>query len=234
LMKHAFHSEQVRQELSNGWARGGDLMMASIFFFEGGNQIQKSYEGLLRSVLFQILSPRPELIKVAFPSFFHGPWPPPDAPFTAVTNLNQGFYSLFAHMSDTMRLCVFIDGLDEFRIMDRKYHYSEDDIDMSYERDIGDESWGTSKWVSDSRVEVSRLVNSMGNKDTFKMVVSSRQLPVFEDAFHEVPRIQVQEHTEKSIAQYIGGRLNAEAPGKRYPLDYIDPCTRTGLMLTYS
>jgi hypothetical protein len=212
LMKHAFYSEEMRRALGQGWAKDGELMMASIYFFEGGNQIQKSWEGMLRSILYQILSQRPELIMLAFPSFFNNPWPPP-IPFTSITNLNQGFYSLFSRMSDTMRMCVFIDGLDEFRIMDRKYHYSDDDIDLSYDRDTGDEAWGTSKWVSDSRTEVTRLINTMANKDTFKLVVSSRELPVFEKAFPNVPRIRVQDHTEKSIAEYVEGRLAVEAPG---------------------
>ncbi|KAI4870840.1 hypothetical protein F4820DRAFT_146456 [Hypoxylon rubiginosum] len=212
LMKHIYHSEKMKQQVLEGWASEGDLHMACFFMFEGGNRIQKSYEGFLRSVMYQILSARRDLIKVAFPSFFDGPWPPPVL-FTSINNLNQGFYSLFAHMSETLRLFVFMDGLDEYRIMERKDHYEPNQLDITYERDTGDESWGQSKWASDSHIEMSKLVSSMANKDTAKFVVTSRELPVFEEAFADFPRIRLQEHTERSIAQYVAGRLEDEAPG---------------------
>ncbi|KAI1777646.1 hypothetical protein F4818DRAFT_320576 [Hypoxylon cercidicola] len=212
LMKHIYHAEKMKEEVLDGWASEGDLHTACFFMFEGGNRIQKSYEGFLRSVLYQILSTRRDLIKVAFPSFFDGPWPPPVL-FTSINNLNQGFYSLFAHMSETLRLLVFIDGLDEYRIMERKDHYEPKQLDVTYEKDTGDESWGQSKWATDSHVEISKLVSSMANKDTVKFVVTSRELPVFHEAFAEFPRMRLQEHTERSIAQYVAGRLEDEAPG---------------------
>ncbi|KAI2626455.1 hypothetical protein GGR54DRAFT_591031 [Hypoxylon sp. NC1633] len=212
LMKHMWYSEKMKQQLLEGWASDGDLHPACFFMFEGGNRIQKSYEGFLRSVLYQILSTRRDLIKVAFPSFFDCTWPPPVL-FTSISNLNQGFYSLFAHMSETLRLFVFIDGLDEYRIMERKDHYEPKELDITYDNDKGDQSWGQSKWAVDSHAEISKLVTSMANKDTVKFVVSSRELPVFEKAFADLPRIKLQEHTERSITQYVAGRLDDEAPG---------------------
>lgn len=211
-MKHIWHSEKMRQQLLDGWASEGDLHMACFFMFEGGNRIQKSYEGFLRGILYQMLSARRDLIKVAFPSFFDCDWPPPVL-FTSISNLNQGFYSLFAHMSETLRLFVFIDGLDEYRIMERKDHYEPKQLDITYERNTGDESWGQSKWATDSHVEITKLVLSMANKDVVKFVVTSRELPVFDEAFGEFPRIRLQEHTERSITQYVAGRLEDEAPG---------------------
>ncbi|KAI1177813.1 hypothetical protein F4777DRAFT_540436 [Nemania sp. FL0916] len=212
LMKYAWKSEDMRKELLQGWASGGELMMARFFMFEGGNRIQKTYEGFLRSTLYQILSTRRDLIKIAFPSFFDCPWPPP-IQFTSTTNLNQGFYSLFAHMSENLRMVIFIDGIDEYRIMERKDHYEPGEIEVQYDREEGDESWGRSKWRTDSHTEIANLVNSMASKDVIKFVISSRELPVFEEAFAAFPRIRLQEHTEKSIAEYIAGRLDNEAPG---------------------
>ncbi|KAI1328233.1 hypothetical protein F5Y16DRAFT_369777 [Xylariaceae sp. FL0255] len=212
LMKYAWESEQMRKELVQGWANGGELIMGRFFMFEGGSRIQKTYEGFLRSVLYQILSTHRDLIKIAFPSFFDGPWPPP-VQFTSTTNLNQGFYSLFAHMSERLRMVIFIDGIDEYRIMERKDHYEPGDIEVHYDKEDGDESWGRSKWRTDSHTEIAKLINSMANKDIVKFVVSSRELPVFEDAFAEFPRIKLQEHTERAIAEYITGRLDDEAPG---------------------
>ncbi|KAI1393609.1 uncharacterized protein F4822DRAFT_18521 [Hypoxylon trugodes] len=212
LLKYVWQSEKVKQRLLDGWASDGDLYMACFFMFEGGNRIQKSYEGFLRSILYQILSTRRDLIRIAFPSFYDCSWPPPVL-FTSISNLNQGFYSLFAHMSETLRLFIFIDGLDEYRIMERKDHYEPEDLDITYDKDTGDESWGQSKWAKDSHVEIAKLVGSMANKDVIKFVVTSRELPAFEEAFVDFPRIKLQEHTERSIAQYVAGRLEDEAPG---------------------
>ncbi|CAJ2503565.1 Uu.00g109590.m01.CDS01 [Anthostomella pinea] len=212
LMKYAWHAETTKRRLEEGWAKNGELLMAAFFMFEGGNRIQKTYEGFLRSVLYQILSARQDLIRVAFPSFYDCPWPPP-VQFTSTTNLNQGFYSLFSHMSERLRLFVFIDGVDEYRIMERKDHYEQADLDVSYDKEVGDESWGRSKWRTDSNTEIAKLVSSMGNKDVAKFVVSSRELPIFEESFEQFPRIRLQEHTESSVTQYVAGRLENEAPG---------------------
>lgn len=114
LIKYIWHSQAMREELVEGWAKDGDLHLACFFMFEGGNRIQKSYEGFLRSVMYQILSARQDLIRMAFPIFAdpESPWPPPVL-FTSVSNLNAGFYSIFAHMAEKLRLFVLIDGIDE-------------------------------------------------------------------------------------------------------------------------
>ncbi|KAI1464705.1 uncharacterized protein F4812DRAFT_441671 [Daldinia caldariorum] len=211
LMKHLYRSEKFREQLLEGWGEGHDLHMACFFMFEGGGPIQKSYEGFQRSILYQILSARRELIRVAFPSFFDCSWPPP-VQFTSNSNLNQAFYSIFAQLSDDVRLFIFMDGLDEYRIIDRKDQYEPGELDVTY-KNAGDEFWGQSKWAMDSHVEVSKLVNSMSGKDNIKFIISSRELSVFEESFAEFPRIRLQDHTERSITQYVAGRLEDEAPG---------------------
>ncbi|KAI0390727.1 hypothetical protein F5Y17DRAFT_461513 [Xylariaceae sp. FL0594] len=212
LMKYAWKSEITRQRLQAGWAKGGDLIMARFYMFEGGNSIQKTYEGFLRSTLWQILSVRRDLIRIAFPSFYECSWPPPFQ-FTSETNLNQGFYALFAHMSQRLRLVVFIDGIDEYRVMERKGHYKPAELEVKYDKEEGDEAWGRSKWRTDSHTHVANLVNSMTAKDVVKFVVSSRELPVFEESFANCPRIRLHEHIEQPIAEYISGRLESEAAG---------------------
>ncbi|KAI1808455.1 hypothetical protein F4811DRAFT_500971 [Daldinia bambusicola] len=211
LMKHLYRSEQFREQLLEGWGKGRDMHMACFFMFEGGGPIQKSYEGFQRSILYQILSARRDLIRVAFPSFFDCAWPPP-VQFTSNSNLNQAFYSIFAQLSDDLRLFIFMDGLDEYRIIDRKDQYEPGELDVTY-KNAGDEFWGQSKWAMDSHVEISKLVNSMSGKDNIKFIISSRELSVFEESFAEFPRIRLQEHTERSITQYVAGRLEDEAPG---------------------
>lgn len=96
--------------------------------------------------------------------------------------------------------------------MERKDHYKQSDLDVNYSGS-GDMSWGQSKWITDSHTEIANLINTMANKDIVKFVVTSRELPVFEQAFAQHKRMRLQEYTEPAIVQYIAGRLGSEAPG---------------------
>ncbi|KAH6646051.1 hypothetical protein BKA67DRAFT_583055 [Truncatella angustata] len=212
MMKYAFHSEDTKDRLRK-WANGGDLIMTSVFLFEAGSQIQKSQEGILRSILWQILSPRPELIYKAFPGFFGGSWPP-DEPFNTVKNLSEGFYSLSAKQSETLKLCIFLDGLDEYRLMDRKDYYTDEDLALVYDTDDGDAGLGSNKWITDAHKVITQLIKEIGSKkDSYKICVASRELPVFEEAFCEVPRLRVHQHSKEAITQICATRFELEVSG---------------------
>ncbi|KAK8055709.1 hypothetical protein PG993_000936 [Apiospora rasikravindrae] len=212
LMKWAFHNEQVREELASTWAKDGDLIFCSFYLYEGGNQLQKSELGLLRANLYQILAPRPELVRVAFPSYFGGEWPP-ERPFLTATSLTQSIYNLFANFSNKLRFVVFVDGLNEFRIVNREHHYSHEDTEITDVGDQGDELWGSSKWARDSYSEVVKICMSYANKDSMKIIVSSRELPAFEEGLKGVSRIRVQEHTEEAMTKYLQDILEQDVPG---------------------
>ncbi|KAH8668898.1 hypothetical protein BX600DRAFT_396899 [Xylariales sp. PMI_506] len=212
LMKHAFYSKQTRERLES-WAGNKQLVMASIFLFEGGTHVQKSHEGILRGLLYQILSARQDLIPICFPSFMSGAWPPP-VPFNTVLNLSQAFYQLFSRMAGTMRLAIFIDALDEYRMAESEDHSADSTTSMA--ETSGDEAGpalGSKKWIADSHIEIAGLITEMASSDFIKLCVSSRELPHFEEAFMDVPRLRVHTKTEKMIAQYCADRLDYVAPG---------------------
>ncbi|ORY59728.1 uncharacterized protein BCR38DRAFT_326985, partial [Pseudomassariella vexata] len=211
LMKYAFHSEETKRLLKE-WAGNSDVVMTSMFLFEAGSQIQKSREGILRSALYQIFSTRPDLMSIAFPSFFGCAWPPP-TPFNTVMNLTQAFYSLFAHTSETLKICFFVDGLDEYRMMDRRDYYTEKDFALVYDEEEGDAGLGSSQWITDAHADIARLITDMGATDKVKVCVTSRELKVFEEAFAGYPRLRVHELSGKAVARYCAYRLEKEAPG---------------------
>ncbi|KAI0476311.1 hypothetical protein GGR56DRAFT_693683 [Xylariaceae sp. FL0804] len=212
LMKYIWNSKRLRQELQASWAQGYDLFITNYFVSEGGNRILNTFPGFIRSMLYQILSTRRDLIRVAFPSFFDGPWPPP-VQFNAVENLSEGFNTLFSNPALKLKLFIMIDGIDEYRDRARRDHYEPYDLKVHYDKEAGDKSWGHSKWRADSNREIAGNVKALGNGETIKWLASSRELPVFEEAFKGLPRIKLQDHTEKAIAMYVAGRLEAEAPG---------------------
>lgn len=55
LMKYIWTDERTRAHLST-WAGDKPLLLAAFFFYERGESFQKSREGLIRSLLHQILS----------------------------------------------------------------------------------------------------------------------------------------------------------------------------------
>ncbi|KAI1337720.1 hypothetical protein F5Y15DRAFT_407920 [Xylariaceae sp. FL0016] len=219
-MKYAFHDPKTREMLEQ-WAGDHQLIIAAVFLREGGSHVQKSREGILRGTLHQILSAHSELIPVCFPSFMTGPWPPP-IPFNGKTNmvqttvnLSQAFYQLFSRMSDSrLRLCMFIDGLDEYRLADQEGYAMEASSSTSVTTaEDGEVCLGSSKWITDSHAEIARLVTDLGSQEHVKLCVSSRELPTFQEAFRDCPNLRVHLQTQKFISKYCRDRLDDVAPG---------------------
>jgi Tfp pilus assembly pilus retraction ATPase PilT len=65
LMKYVWNHRNTLEHLQS-WARGTELQVARFYFFNGGNEDQRSHAGLLRSLLHGILSQRTDLIRQVF------------------------------------------------------------------------------------------------------------------------------------------------------------------------
>ena len=115
LMKLIANAPSTVQYLSK-WAVGSKkLVIASHYFWSAGSPIQKSQEGLLRSLLYEILAQVPELIesiceerwekmKAGLP--FHNTW--------QLTELETSLSKLASSGRLPVQFCFFIDGLDEY------------------------------------------------------------------------------------------------------------------------
>lgn len=120
LMKFLAHDKRTCHELSN-WskAQGKTLIIASFFFWSSGTPLQKRLEGLYRGILWEILRQNPRLIPVVFPdawSFNEARQTPmAHEPFT-MEELESAMNRLFleAAVTSSHRLCLFLDGLDEY------------------------------------------------------------------------------------------------------------------------
>jgi hypothetical protein len=104
-MKFICEHEATKQALQT-WANGQQLVVANFFFWNAGRQVlQRSQEGLLRSILYQILRQCPDLI--------------PDAAARledfSTPKLLSVFGSIATHLTTSkVKFCFFIDGLDEY------------------------------------------------------------------------------------------------------------------------
>lgn len=114
LMKHLFNHQQTRQALKL-WAGNMSLVTASFFFWYSGGDLQKSQVGLLRSLLYQCLKNHRELIPVVLSETTSGrlraiemghDWTLPQ--------LKRAFTKLLQQELCPLKMCIFVDGLDEY------------------------------------------------------------------------------------------------------------------------
>ncbi|KAH6714421.1 hypothetical protein BKA61DRAFT_359607 [Leptodontidium sp. MPI-SDFR-AT-0119] len=117
LMKFLCQHSRVRKELES-WAGEKRLVFAQFFFWNSGEKLQTSLEGLYRSLLFETLKQYPDLIPEIFPE----EWDALDSatsrfesPSFRITEIKAAFNKLISKRTfPKHRLCFFIDGLDEY------------------------------------------------------------------------------------------------------------------------
>ncbi|KAF9639552.1 hypothetical protein BFW01_g11358 [Lasiodiplodia theobromae] len=115
LMKFICHNQATR-ELCYEWAGNERLLHARFYSCDSSNTLQSSQEGLLRSLLYQVLRQDQHFAARAFPDqweMFSLLGIQPDSPMT-VPYLQQGLERVIKSSPDS-RFTFFVDGLDEFR-----------------------------------------------------------------------------------------------------------------------
>ncbi|KAI0544422.1 hypothetical protein F4679DRAFT_564968 [Xylaria curta] len=121
LMKHLAGAPQTREHLAD-WAHkdGKDLIFAEFFFWRSGTPLQRDIEGLYLGILWKILSAHPDFTKDISSALlgdkdgaFDGRIRPPKP---TLLELEAAFDILIKSPKalSKHRVCLFIDGLDEF------------------------------------------------------------------------------------------------------------------------
>ncbi|KAF6830629.1 hypothetical protein CPLU01_07212 [Colletotrichum plurivorum] len=109
LMKFLSQHERVNEALEH-WSDGRQLVRVNMFFWSAGTDLQKSLEGLYRTILFHTLRQCPDLIAPVFRDV-------PRDNFTGLSTsgLRQAIDQLARlDTSATHAFCYFVDGLDEY------------------------------------------------------------------------------------------------------------------------
>ncbi|KUJ13186.1 uncharacterized protein LY89DRAFT_591281, partial [Mollisia scopiformis] len=108
------------------WTGSDELITASYFFWMAGTALQKNQEGLLRSLLHTILTRRRDLIARVFPRQYNAMMTNHGATVHAsqhdndecglltVSELKKAFTTLAKQNVKGFKICLFIDGLDEY------------------------------------------------------------------------------------------------------------------------
>ncbi|RFU79029.1 hypothetical protein TARUN_3158 [Trichoderma arundinaceum] len=95
------------------WAGDSDLVTAKHYFWSPGTSIQKSQEGLFRALLLQILQQRQELIPVVCADRWDAPYEDAFYPWSRI-QLVEALQRLGSLDDARWKICLFIDGLDEY------------------------------------------------------------------------------------------------------------------------
>jgi hypothetical protein len=115
LMKYICNQDRTRLNLQK-WSYGSRLMIARFFFWTASKaELPKSQEGLLRSMLYQMLKQCPDLSPQTFPSQWNT-WTSGDIVHDLkLTDLLAAFERISSNLVENkVKFCFFVDGLDEY------------------------------------------------------------------------------------------------------------------------
>jgi hypothetical protein len=173
MMKIILNDTRTKQVLGQ-WAGEKKLVFAHFFFWFSGVQLQRSLEGLYRSILFEILLLCPELIRDVFPEAYRAfsatrAEESIDQLFFGFSSIRKAFEGLITRSPRPgYRYCLLVDGLDE---------YGGDAV---------------------SELEHQRLADAFitwAAQDDVKILASSRPHPQCEETFSEYWRIRLHDLT---------------------------------------
>jgi hypothetical protein len=119
LMRFIWNNPSTLMYLKN-WSGGSKTVVAAFFFWNRGIQEQRSQIGLLRSLLYVALKARKVIIADVFPDEWENKsaLAAHDLPISpevwSLGRLKRAFRDFIGLASRQLKLCFFIDGLDEY------------------------------------------------------------------------------------------------------------------------
>ncbi|KAH8763193.1 hypothetical protein F5883DRAFT_377791, partial [Diaporthe sp. PMI_573] len=180
MMKFLCDDAQTKTALQE-WACGKGLAIVSHYFWLSGTMIQKSQEGLFRSLFYGIFQQCPELVQKVCPARWAAAGRDGGTesrqPHWTLNELLTASSSMTKISQLGSKFCIFVDGLDE-------YH--------------GD------------HIEMCNAIQKLGTAShDIKLCVSSRPWNDFEDAFGGGPHIlEMHQLTAGDIRGYAHARLS--------------------------
>ena len=171
-----------RLELLGQWCSDRRLLTPTFFFWNAGTRLQKSVDGLLRSLLYQMLKECRELVECFSVSHYEQVstvylsllQSEPLHTWTQ-SRLLEALLNLLKQSQVPIAICMFIDGLDEFD--------------------------GPGDTVIDA-------IQDLADQTHVKVCVSSRPILAFEEAFGGKPSMRLQELNFRNIKDYARKKLS--------------------------
>ena len=184
LMKYLADDRRTRECLSANLVTE-DWTIATFFFSEIGSALEKTLEGLLRSLLHQILAQNRWAISAVFnqaqpdsSSVVASTLPDYDNAEWTLSELMVAFENLFNLPDGGMYVLLIIDGIDE---------YAGDKLELGE--------------------LLKRIRGFCGPHDMSIVCVSSRPLNVFEEVFIDCRKLRLEEVNHVDMEHYVSCRL---------------------------
>jgi hypothetical protein len=189
LMKFLYLDTRTKDMLRK-WAGHETLFMAHFFFWRPGSNLQHSVRGLYRALLYKTLSEIPSLIPEVLPEQWKEiqskPWQVNARVNFPLQTLQSAMSRLVCCQSKELRICFFIDGLDECK--DEECKGSDSDQHRYLAQTL-------SCWCAES-------------KGRLKICASSREHNVFLENLPSERRLCMQHLTEEDMKIYIRDRMS--------------------------
>ncbi|KAJ9654577.1 hypothetical protein H2198_006392 [Neophaeococcomyces mojaviensis] len=174
-------------ELARGRSGLQQALVARCFFWNSGTMLQKSQQGLLQTLLYQLLSKRPD-----FPShLFLDRWQllklntDCDLPWS-LDELRDAIFACARHFTQETNIVMFIDGLDEYQGNDEQ------------------------------RQEVCSLLHSLSQIEGVKVCTSSRPWNIYLGAFENDFSIRLEQLTRSDIHNFVEEAFSANEYFRRW------------------
>ncbi|KAK2607040.1 hypothetical protein N8I77_005749 [Diaporthe amygdali] len=160
------------------WASGSRSLTACHYFWSGGTSIQRSHEGLLRSLLYDIFFEAPELFPEACPRRWQRTLSSRKTKWTAwsTAELRKTLFDVVKKAKVPFSFCFFIDGLDE-------------------------------AYMEDADNELCETIIALSTCPNVKLCVSSRPWNRFTEYFGSRPTLSIHELTRNDIRNFAQHEL---------------------------
>jgi len=196
LMKYINTEPQTSKHLA-AWKGHRRLLSASFYFYYNGLPVQKSQMGVIQSLLYNILDEEKSLIPVAFPKRYQAMCSAAKDPVVFDPTHGELTRALSRAIQMTQTHCFF---------------FAIDGLD-EYERESG----------------MANLAEELKELSLFphvKVLLSSRPLQVFEEAFASCPRLQLHEFTRSDITLYTERKLRSHRRAQAFSDETINSLVR--------
>ena len=175
--------------LLRAWSGMKEVFTPSFFFWNAGTTLEKSTEGLLRSLLYQTLQRFPKLNPLSYDEKSAlGSAEDSQERFGQVVAWTEGrlrrtFQKVIRQAQENCRICIFIDGLDE---------------------------------ISGEPDTVIEVIKTLLSAD-LKVCLSSRPDQLYADAFDSYAMLRLHDLTGPDIRTYVWDRLQSHSPINSQP-----------------
>lgn len=201
LMKF-LHDHPQTSEILNQWRQGRNHTSAWFFFNERGSYIEKSFEGLLRSVVRELISKNDWLAELVLKVYLE--WVKHSSKQKQnwqIQDLERALSAIVSQREQDLEVLLFLDALDEYS--------------------------GPPEMIAEF---VQSLVQSVPDSKTkVKILLSSRPWDAFVTSFGQQPGLKMHEQTKGDMRIFVLDHLGTThtlAPSSAPAEDSLDPAAR--------